>query len=212
MASLKNLYVLSLGVGFGATLFLFYVMAQLVSRPAELDKNLYADQAINFIREVPNSQLNQRKRSLPKKLPSEKPIPKMPKLSVSKKAPESSPQLAMSAPGISDLALGSGPYLGGGLGGSANSDRDAVPLVRIDPIFPRKAALEGKEGQVRVKFDITPVGEVSNVKIVWAKPPRLFNQAAKKTIYQWKYKPKIVDGEPVVQKGIEVLLNFKLRN
>ena len=212
MATTKNLYILSLASGFVATLFLFYVMAQLVSRPAELDKNIYADQAINFIRQIPNSQLNQRKRSAPKKPPAEKPIPKMPKLSVSQQAPDTAPQLAMTAPDISGLALGSGPYLGGGLGGgSANSDRDAIPLVRIDPIFPRKAALAGKEGQVRVKFDINPVGEVTNVKILWAKPPRLFNQSAKKTIYQWKYKPKIIDGKPVTQKGIEVLLDFKLR-
>ena len=212
MANSKNLYMVSLVAGFTATLFLFYIMAQLVSRPAELDKNIYADQAINFIRQIPNSQLNQRKRTIPKKPPTEKPIPEMPKLSVSKQAPDSAPELSMPNPSLSNLALGSGPYLGGGLGGSANSDRDAIPLVRIDPIFPRKAAMEGKEGQVWVQFDINPAGEVTNVKILKAVPPRLFNQAAKKTIYQWKYRPKIVDGKPITQKGIKVMLDFKLRN
>ena len=212
MITSKYTYILSLAAGFVATLFLFYVMAQLISRPAELDKNLYADKAINFIRQIPNSQLNQRNRIVPKKPPAEKPIPKMPKLSVSKQAPESAPQLAMTTPSINDLALGSGPYLGGGLGGSSNSDRDAMPLVRIDPIFPRKAALSGQEGQVWVKFDVNPAGEVTNVRILKAIPPRLFDRAAKKTIYQWKYRPKMIDGKPVTQKGLEVLLDFKLRN
>ena len=180
MAIYKNIYVLSLAAGFIVSLFLFYVMAQLVSQPAELNKNIYADQAINFIRQAPNSQLNQRKRIVPKKPPTEKSIPKMPKLSVSKQAPQTAPRLAMTAPSINDLALGNGPYLGGSLGGSGNSDRDAMPLVRIDPIFPRKAALAGKEGQVWVKFDVNSAGEVTNVRILKANPPRLFDRAAKK--------------------------------
>ena len=213
MTKSKNLYIISLAAGFVATLFLFYVMAQLVSRPAELNKNIYADQAINFIRQIPNSQLNQRKRTMPKKPPTEKTIPKMPKLSVNKQAPDAAaPKMAMTAPSLSNLSLGDGPYLGGGLGGSNNSDRDAIPLVRIDPIFPRKAAMEGKEGRVWVSFDVNPAGEVINVKILKANPPRLFNQAAKKTIYQWKYRPKIVDEKAVTQKGIKVMLDFKLRN
>ena len=213
MTLTKNIVLLSIAAGFTATLFLFYIMAQLVSRPAKLDKNIYADQAINFIRQVPNSQLNQRKRAIPKKPPSEKAIPKMPKLSVSKPSADNTSQPVMTAPSVSNLALGTGPYLGAsGFGGSGNSDRDAIPLVRIDPIFPRKAALLGREGQVKVKFDVNPAGEVTNVQIVQATPPRLFNKAAKKTIYQWKYRPKIIDGKPVVQKGIEVLLVFKLRN
>ena len=213
MTIFKNIVVISLAAGFTATLFLFYIMAQLVSRPAKLDKNIYADKAINFIRQIPNSQLNERKRVIPKKPPAEKPLPKMPRLSVNKPSSESKPQPVMPAPSVSNLALGAGPYLGaGGLGGSGNSDRDAIPLVRIDPIFPRKAALLGREGQVRVKFDVNTAGEVTNVRIVQANPPRLFNQAAKKTIYQWKYRPKIIDGKTVVQQGIEVLLVFKLKN
>ena len=212
MAIFKNIVVISLASGFAATLFLFYVMAQLISQPAKLDKNIYADKAINFIRQVPNSQLNQRKRAVPKKPLAEKPIPKMPRLSVSKPSTDSTPQPMMNAPTVSDLALGTGPYLGGGFGGSGNSDRDAIPLVRIDPIFPRKAALLGKEGQVKVKFDVNPAGEVINVRILEASPPQLFNRAAKKTIYQWKYRPKVIDGKPVSQKGLEVLLVFKLRN
>ena len=43
---------------------------------------------------------------------------------------------------------------------SAGSDRDVIPLVRINPDYPPRALSRGLEGWVQVQFTITPTGTV----------------------------------------------------
>ncbi|NVK25662.1 MAG: energy transducer TonB [Gammaproteobacteria bacterium] len=86
----------------------------------------------------------------------------------------------------------------------------AVPMVRVPPNYPRKAASEGLEGWVSMSFSIDELGKVIDVVVVDSEPKRLFDREAKKALKKWKYKPKIVDGKPVVQTNQSVMLEFKL--
>ena len=45
---------------------------------------------------------------------------------------------------------------------SAGSDRDVIPLVRINPDYPPRALSRGLEGWVQVQFTITPTGTVAD--------------------------------------------------
>ena len=56
----------------------------------------------------------------------------------------------------------------------------------------------------------TEKGTVANVTILEAKPRKIFNKAAKRALLKWRYKPKVVDGKAVGQKGQKVNLEFKL--
>lgn len=213
LKSKGQIYGTSVLVGFPVTLLLFYLMATLISQPIDLGTSS-DDQIIDFVRVSSQSSLQTRSRSLPKKPPVPEKAPDMPKMSVNAQVDAPAPQMAMAAPMASDsLAFGSGPYLGGGVGGGGGGggDREVMPLVRIEPQYPRKAAMTGKEGWVKLKFDVNETGAVENVSIIDAKPPRLFNQSAKRALLKWKYQPKVVDGKPKPRRGLMVQLDFKLR-
>lgn len=94
--------------------------------------------------------------------------------------------------------------------GVSGADRAVIPLVRIEPEFPRRAAARGIEGWVQVEFGIMPAGTVANARVVDAHPAGVFEDAALKAIARWKYTPAIVDGAPVARHGVQVVLRFEL--
>ena len=97
-----------------------------------------------------------------------------------------------------------------GHGISVGSDRDVIPLVRINPEYPNRARERGIEGWVQVQFTITPAGTVADQKVVDADPKGLFERAALEAIGRWKYNPKVVDGRAMERRGVMVVLTFKL--
>jgi len=87
---------------------------------------------------------------------------------------------------------------------------DARPIVRVEPKYPTLAAREGIEGWVKLSFSITPSGTVNNIQVLDAEPKRMFNQAARRALAKWKYKPNIQAGKAQAQDGMMVMLDFKL--
>jgi len=97
-------------------------------------------------------------------------------------------------------------------GGGALIDTDARPIVQIPPKYPIKAATNGIEGWVKLSFNINPLGEVTNIKVLDSDPRRIFDKAAKSALKKWKYKAKRVGGKSLEQKNITVQLDFKMDN
>ena len=194
------------------TLGLFYLMASLISNPGKLGKSSDTENQIDFLRTIKSRDAETRNRQIPKKPPEPKVAPKIPKMAVSQQDNIQTPQMAMDTPALdSPLALGDGPYLGGGGAGSGPTDGEPIPLVKPFPQYPRKAARAGKEGFVLLKIDITAAGAVENVRLVKSNPRRLFDQAAIKNVYQYRYRPKMIDGKPVVKRDHLVQVDFKLQ-
>ena len=81
------------------------------------------------------------------------------------------------------------------LGGGFN-DGDIIPLVAIQPQYPRRAAERGIEGYVVVSFIITTVGTTRDVKVEES-TSGLFERSAVRAAQKLKYKPRIIDGTPV---------------
>jgi len=90
------------------------------------------------------------------------------------------------------------------------ASRGLVPLVRVPPKYPRRAAQRGVEGWVKVQFVITVAGRVKDAKVVGSSPPGVFDRAALKAIAKWKFKPKIIKGQRVEQMAVQKL-QFKLK-
>ena len=97
-----------------------------------------------------------------------------------------------------------------GMSVGGGSDRDVMPLVRINPDYPQRAMSRGIEGWVILQFTITPLGTVSDVSVVEAQPPGIFDAAAVKAVGRWKYNPKVFEGVAVERRGIRVKLTFEL--
>jgi protein TonB len=89
-------------------------------------------------------------------------------------------------------------------------DGVARPIVRVEPKYPAIAARDGLEGWVKLSFSITTSGTVNNIQVLDAEPKRVFNQAAKRALAKWKYKPNIQAGKAQAQDGMMVMLDFKL--
>ncbi|NNE42572.1 MAG: TonB family protein [Gemmatimonadetes bacterium] len=99
----------------------------------------------------------------------------------------------------------------GGLG-LAQSDGEYLPIVRIAPVYPWKAQTQGVEGYCIVEFTVTEAGTVKDVTVVDAQPPGLFDKASTEAALKFKYRPRIVNGEPIEVRGVRNIFNYKLDN
>jgi protein TonB len=86
-----------------------------------------------------------------------------------------------------------------------------VPVVRVPPKYPPRAAQRHLEGWVKVEFTITPAGEVEDAVVKSAEPEEIFDDAALNAIAKWEFKAKIVNGVAVKQRAVQTL-QFKLAN
>ncbi len=88
-----------------------------------------------------------------------------------------------------------------------NADADYMPLVKVAPMYPRRAAARGLAGWVLVRFTVTAAGSVKDVKVVESTDP-IFERAAVQAALKFKYKPRIVDGEAVEVTGVLHYIRF----
>jgi protein TonB len=85
----------------------------------------------------------------------------------------------------------------------------AVPLVRVPPKYPARAASRHIEGWVKVEFTIQTDGSVDDAVIVGSEPENIFDDSALTAISKWKFKEKIINGVAVPQRAVQ-RLQFKL--
>jgi len=76
----------------------------------------------------------------------------------------------------------------GGKAGHKKEHIEVHPTKRIEPKYPVKAAQDGTEGSVVLKFNVEADGSVSHVEVVNAKPAYVFDKSAVTALKQWRYK------------------------
>ena len=158
-----------------------------------------------------------KERHLPKKPPP--PEEPMPMAMPHPQAPQpEAPAVPKVVPKIeTTFALkNTGPYLGDYAqsvstieGPSMAGEGDVIPLVRVPPQYPQRAARHGIEGVVTISFIITKKGSVRDPEVVEAHPPGMFDQAALQAIQRWRFKPKRVEGQLIEQRATQEI-EFKL--
>ena len=196
--------------GIFAAFGLFLLMHALIAGGGGPNEQLETGQLVDFVRIKPDDLVQQKQRRVPKKPPPPKKRPPPPKMTVSKTDKPPPQNLNIITPNISvPVSTGSGPYIGGFSAGQAAAEGDVLPIVRIEPQFPREALLNGIEGWVKVRFTIEADGTVSGPTVVEAEPRRLFNRNALRAILRWKFKPRIVDGVAVAREA-EQVIEFKM--
>ncbi|MEO8566827.1 MAG: energy transducer TonB, partial [Betaproteobacteria bacterium] len=83
--------------------------------------------------------------------------------------------------------------------------RNLVPIDKTDPIFPERARRDGVEsGKVVARLQVDEKGLVTEVRIVSANPPRVFDREVIRALSMWRFKP---EGE---KYEAEVEVNFRL--
>lgn len=179
-------------VALGITFGLFFVMQLLISMGTGDAQDADKGRTIEFVRLKRDTDTLTRKRELPKKeKPPEPPPP--PDLQMAKADAPDGETLAIAAPSV-DV----NPNIAGDLSlGMRATDAERVPIVRVLPQYPMRAADRGLEGWVNVEFTITTNGSVRDPVVVDSQPPRVFDRAALRAVKKWKYRPEIVDGVAV---------------
>lgn len=195
-------FVASTALGLFVALILFWVMDTLISGSSSITRSDDSAVRLDFIKVAQDELENIKKRTPPPEPePPEKPPPP-PKITVDNPDQPARNMPKMEMPRISlGLTSGSGPYLGNWSAGDPTAEGDVIPIVRIEPQFPREALLKGIGGWVEVEFTIEPDGSVSNPKVTDSQPARIFDRNALRAIYKWKFKPRIVDGKPVARRA-----------
>ena len=80
-------------------------------------------------------------------------------------------------------------------------------LKKVQPIYPRNALSMRIEGSVELLATISKTGDISRVKVTSGEPQ--LSKAAADAVKQWKYKPYLLNGEPV-EIQTQVTINFRL--
>ncbi|HYM74463.1 MAG TPA: energy transducer TonB [Candidatus Dormibacteraeota bacterium] len=80
-------------------------------------------------------------------------------------------------------------------------------LKRVAPVYPPLARQARIQGTVMLRIVILKSGDVSNLQLVSGHP--MLAPAAIEAVRQWKYRPYLVNGEPV-EAETTVQVNFKL--
>jgi TonB family protein len=82
-------------------------------------------------------------------------------------------------------------------------------IHQVSPIYPKAALAMRIEGAVELTTTISKSGDITHVKIVSGDPQ--LAKAAADAVKQWKYKPYLLNGEPVDIQTV-VTVNFKMPN
>ena len=89
------------------------------------------------------------------------------------------------------------------------SHGDLLPIVAVAPAYPARALARHLEGYVIVEYTVTVTGAARDAFIV-ASSSGVFDRPALEAAYKFKYKPRVVDGQPVETPGVRRKFSFVL--
>jgi protein TonB len=193
-------YITAIGLGAVVTFGVLFLMQYMIaSGQNALDDN-ERFRMVEFVR-VEREEVVEKKKEKPDKPPEPEVQPDMPEPQINNS--NSSVKIAMIAPQVTMMS---------GTMGSLNfgvSDGEYLPIVKVAPIYPQRAAARGLEGEVVVEFTVTTDGSTKDV-IVIETTSTLFDRVAIESALKYKYKPRIIDGTPVESTGVRTRIVFKL--
>jgi len=202
----QTLARLVLAVLFAAviTLGLFFLMQSLIQSGGSALTDAPKGSVLDFVR-VKKEDAVQKKDRKPKKPPKpDQPPPDMAPPQMDTPSPENATSgMDFGADVAADISLDGGLALESG-------DGEFLPIVRVAAIYPRRALQRGIEGFVDVEFTVSKFGSVINPKVIQASPAGIFDEAALDATLKYKYKPRVVNGEPMEVSGVEVRVTFEL--
>ena len=192
----------AIGVGLGAlvTFALFFLMQAIIAtNEANLDEGAKG-KLLDFVRLQEDQEIETKQRKPKPPPPPDEPPPDMPKPDF--EASDISQGVDIGAVSV-DVSLSVE-------GGGFSSDGEYLPIVKVNPQYPRRALTRGIEGYVILEYVVTKIGGVRDPVVIEAKPPGIFNRAAINAALKYKYKPKVVNGEAIDVAGVKTRIVFEL--
>lgn len=152
--------------------------------------------------------------------PEEEPLPPPEPPPVKPDAPEEPPP-ELPQPAMDDITPGTAvlevppPSVGpivevGNTGFSGQAEGEYLPIVKVQPNYPRRAITRGIEGYVIVEFTVTKSGTTRDIRVVEAEPSGIFDKASIRAASRFKYKPRVIDGQAIEVRGVRNKITFEL--
>jgi protein TonB len=94
--------------------------------------------------------------------------------------------------------------------GMAATDGEYLPIVKVAPIYPRRAQTRGITGYCIVEYTVTKSGSIRDPRAVDCQPSGVFERASVKAAEKFKYKPRVVDGEAIEVAGVQNKFTYEL--
>ncbi|HKI73099.1 MAG TPA: energy transducer TonB [Pseudomonadales bacterium] len=215
LRSLAHLLV-PVALGLMATTMLFYLMQALISSSGPQLAHTKSLRLVDFVR-APHLSEVQTKTLHPKKPPPPAPEPEV------KADMNFNVKVDNNAWSMRPVKIDSKPNLNGAF--SFASDGNYLPIVKVAPTYPTAAELRGLEGWVILQFTVDKTGRVIDPEVVENcarvknkgdntecedMPNNIFNRSALQAAVKFRYKPKVVDGEPVATQRVRNKITFVL--
>lgn len=188
----------------GAAMFgLFWLLYALIAGTTGVHGSSEVLPTVDFVRLAKNFELETRERKPPPEMPDK---------------PEAPPEVAVQQVQIKgptntnvsiNMSLENTTQVKSSFGLSS-TDGEYLPIVKVAPMYPSRAQSQGIEGWVLVQFTVTESGAVADPLVVEAQPPGVFDEAAKKAVLKFKYKPRVENGKPVAVPKVQHLIRFEL--
>ena len=96
-------------------------------------------------------------------------------------------------------------------GNFAVVDGDYLPIVKVAPIYPRRAQTRGLEGYCLLEFTVTKTGTVRDARAIEC-TSSLFERASVNAAGKFKYKPRVVDGQEIEVPGVQHIIRFEMED
>lgn len=197
-------YFVSILIAVVVTLAAFYLMHRLISGSAGERQEMEQPPGIRFGPVEIEQEFETKDRRKPEPPPPPDTPPPPPDISVTEVEQVRTPMPDLQLPDL-NLGTSGGPPVLGSFGMDRTAEGDIVPLVRINPQYPRDAAMNQIEGYVTIEFTITETGSVRNPRVIDSRPPRVFDREAIRAILRWKFKPRVIDGVAVERQATQTI-------
>lgn len=186
------------------TLGLFFLMQSLIKSGGSALTDAPKGSVLDFVR-VKKDEALQKKDRKPKKPPKpQQQPPQMKQPQMDSPSPDASRSgLDFGADIAADISLDGGLALESG-------DGEYLPIVKVAPIYPRRALSRGIEGFVIVEFTVGKQGSVKDAFVVEARPADIFDQAALDAATKFKYKPRVINGQAAEVAGVQNRITFQI--
>ncbi len=93
-----------------------------------------------------------------------------------------------------------------------SGDGEYLPIVKVAPIYPRRAQTRGITGYCIVEYTVMTSGAIRDPVAVDCQPSGVFEKASVKASLKFKYKPRVVDGEAIEVAGVQNKFTYELEN
>lgn len=217
MPSVKefNRFLMIAGMALTVNILLFTGLPNILPEN-DADTGIQSIQGVDFLRQPPEKDMAEKK-SAHEEPPPPEPPRVVPKKTITPVTPQPSPQLNMQLPSFDfdvspDMTAGvpvSAPPAPAPTPSAAPAasfkefygmdevDQAPVATEKSRPAYPYRARRLNLNGEVDIKFMVDSSGRVSQVTVLRATPPKLFDQSVRKAVSNWRFAPGKVRGRPV---------------